>query len=314
MQERQQARLRHQYQLGEAIAADAVGTVHAGAYVGQVGFRRPVAIKRLHPPFSSDPDFVRVFVSGARLAARIRHPNVVATLDVLQGPEGLSLVTERVPGPSFGRILREQQAKGAPMPVRLACGIVAGVLEGLGAAHSVQLRRSSPTVVVHGNLSPEAVILGYDGTPRVEGFGFAKALEWLQTTREGRLRGALAYTAPEILSGGVPTVQSDLFAASVMLWEALTARPLFRGVNAVETFEQVLTAPLQSPSELVPSVPAGVGQVVIRGLARAPAERFESARQMAVALADASEGLPPFASAFEIGDWLEQRLDALRLS
>ncbi len=314
MQERPQTRLGPQYQLGEAIAADGVGTLHAAVYVGQGGFRRPVAIKRLRPQFSTDPEFVRVLVAGARLAARIRHPNVVATLDVLQEPGGLSLVTERVAGPSLGRILREQVAKGTPLPVPLACGIAAGVLEGLGAAHAVQLRREAPAVLVHGNLSPEAVVLGYDGTPRVEGFGFARAFEWLQTTREGRLRGALAYTAPEILSGSPATVQSDLFAASVMLWEALTARSLFRGAHAAELFEQVLTAPIPSPSELVPSVPVAVSEVVLRGLARAPVERFESARQMARALADANADLPPFASAFEIGDWLEQRLDALRLS
>jgi serine/threonine protein kinase len=275
------------YCIDQMVGSDAMGTEHLGRYLGPVGFSRRVLIKRLHAQYASDPEFVRVFVKGARVAARVRHPNVVATLDVVATDTVLYLVTDFTPGQTLGSILRKQ-APSALAP-RHACAIVSGVLHGLGAGHELRSKRA-PAGIVHGSLSPDAILVGHDGLARVSGLGMARMHDWLQTTREGRFRRSLPYTAPELARGEqLQTGQSDVFAASAILWEALTGRPLFQGPNAAETFENVLSARISSPRDLAPAVSPAIAAVVLRGLERDSTRRFASARQMICALDETRE-------------------------
>jgi eukaryotic-like serine/threonine-protein kinase len=287
------------YSIGETIASDALGTLHVGRYLGPAGFTRIVLIKRLHRRYATDPEFISVFATGARLAAKVQHPHVVSTLDVVVSADMLLWVTEFAPGQTLARLLHQRREPSVP---RLACAIVSGVLHGLGAAHDVRTRRA-PGGILHGSLTPEHVIVGYDGLARVAGLGMARTLDWLETTREGRLGHSLAYTAPELVRGDpFRTRQTDLFAASVIFWEALTGRPLFLGANAAETFENVLEMPIPSPREHAPAVSEAVARVVMRGLARDPTRRYASAREMIAAL-DATREL---AGVGELGEWAKR--------
>jgi serine/threonine-protein kinase len=287
------------YCIDQAIGADAMGTDHLGRYLGPVGFSRKVLIKRLHAQYAADAEFVRVFVKGARVAARVRHPNVVATLDVVATGGVLLLVTDFSPGRTLGSILRRQAP--VPLATRHACAIVSGVLHGLGAGHELRSRRA-PDGVVHGSLSPDAILVGNDGLARVSGLGLARMHDWLQTTREGRFRKSLAYTAPELAKGEQhPTGQSDVFAAAAILWEALTGRALFQGANAAETFENLLGLRVVSPREIAPAVSASVAAVVLRGLERDPARRFASTREMIGSLDETRE----LAGNGELSVWAE---------
>jgi serine/threonine-protein kinase len=285
------------YSLDETVGSDAMGTEHLGRYLGPVGFTRKVLIKRLHAPYASDPEFVRVFVQGARLAARVRHPNVVTTLDVVAAEGVLMLVTDFAPGQTLGSILR----KRTPVPPRPACAIVSGVLHGLDAGHDVRTRRT-PAGIVHGSLSPDLILVGYEGRARVSGLGMTRMHDWLQTTREGRFRRSLPYTAPELATGEQRhTGQSDVFAASAILWEALTGRALFQGANAAETFENIQAGRIPSPREHAPGVSETVAAVVLRGLERDPSRRFASARDMICALDETRE----LAGNGELSQWAQ---------
>jgi len=188
------------YALFHELAAGGMATVHVGRLLGAAGFSRVVAIKRLHRHFASDPEFVSMFVDEARLAARIRHPNVVPTLDVVRTEDELFLVMEYVSGEALSRLLRATREKGVPVTPRIAVTIGAGLLHGLHAAHTAKGERGEPLEIVHRDVSPQNVIVGTDGIARVLDFGVAKARVRLQTTREGQVKGKLAYMAPEQLT------------------------------------------------------------------------------------------------------------------
>jgi serine/threonine protein kinase len=272
------------YALYEEIAAGGMATVHFGRLIGPVGFSRTVAIKRLHPQFAKDPEFVSMFLDEARLAARIRHPNVVPTLDVVAVEGELFLVMEYIEGESLARVIGAARHAGLRLPIAHAVAILAGTLYGLHAAHEATNERGEPLELVHRDVSPQNILVGTDGVPRVLDFGVAKAAGRLQTTREGQLKGKIAYMAPEQLQGGKIDRRVDVFAAGVVLWEALTGVRLFRGDSDVEVFGKVMQGSVTPPSSLVHDVPPALDAIVMRALSRAPDDRFESARTMARAL------------------------------
>ncbi len=288
------------YALYGEIAAGGMATVHFGRLLGPVGFSRTVAIKRLHPQFAKDPEFVSMFLDEARLAARIRHPNVVPTLDVVATQGELFLVMDYVQGESLSRLIRSMRERGQRIPLRMVAGIMCGALHGLHAAHEAKNERGEPLHIVHRDISPQNVLVGTDGVARVLDFGVAKAAGRVQTTREGQLKGKLAYMAPEQISGQV-TRQTDVYAAAIVLWETLVGQRLFVGDNEGAVLSKVLTGLVAPPSSLAPELPHVVDEIVLRGLAREPAHRFATAREFAIAL----ERVVGIASSTELGEWVE---------
>ena len=289
------------YALFSEIAAGGMATVHLGRLLGPVGFARTVAIKRLHPHLARDPEFVSMFLDEARLAARVRHPNVVPTIDVVAEAGELFLVMEFVQGESLARLIRVARTAKTRIPPNIVVSAMIGVLHGLHAAHEAKSERGQPLNIVHRDVSPQNVIVGADGVARIFDFGIAKAIGRLQITRDGEVKGKYAYMAVEQMHGTV-TRKTDLYAASVVLWEALTGARLFRGDSDGEILNAVLSAPVPPPSAVVPELPAVYDAIVMRGLERDPALRFSTAREMALAL----EAVGPFATASEVGSYVEQ--------
>ena len=289
------------YALFREIAAGGMAVVHLGRLQGPVGFSRTVAIKRLYPQYARDPEFVSMFLDEARLAARVRHPNVVPTLDVVASSGELFLVMDYVHGESLARLVRAASAKKERLPPRVVLSIVAGALAGLHAAHEARDTRGAPLGIVHRDISPQNILVGSDGVARIVDFGVAKAAGRVQTTRDGQLKGKIGYFSPEQVTGTV-TRKTDIFAMSIVLWEALTGRRLFRGENDATTLFNLLNAPVPPPSTLAPDVPPEIDAAVLRGLERDPAKRFETARDMALEI----ERHMPIASTNEISVWVER--------
>lgn len=283
-----------------------MATVYLGRLVGPVGFSRTVAIKRLHPQFARDPEFVAMFLDEARVAARIRHPNVVPTLDVVATEGELFLVMDYVQGEALSQLFRAVRAKGGAVPPAVAVNILLGVLHGLHAAHEATNERGEALGIVHRDVSPQNVLVGTDGVPRLVDFGVAKAVGRLQTTREGQLKGKAAYMAPEQVRGGEVTRQADVFAAAVVLWEALAGRRLFQGNSDAETIYRLLDAEVEPPSHFAPGIPPVLDAVVLRGLARDAAQRYKSALEMAIDL-EKTVGL---VSSREVGAWVHEMAGA----
>jgi eukaryotic-like serine/threonine-protein kinase len=289
------------YVLYGEIASGGMATVHIGRLLGTAGFSRTVAIKRLLPQLARDPDFVTMFMDEARLVARIRHPNVVPTLDVLAADGQLLLVMEYVHGESLARLLRTLRAAGKRVPPKIASAIVSGLLHGLHAAHEAKSEEGTPLGIVHRDVSPQNVMVGTDGVARVLDFGIAKAAGRAQTTREGSVKGKFAYMAPEQMSGGTVGRRTDVYAAAVVLWETLTSERLFEGDSAGELAARVMKGVLKPASAIAPEVSTALDSVALRGLATSPEARYATAREMALAL----ESAEPPATAMEVGAWVE---------
>ena len=299
--ERAPVRVVGRYALHEEIASGGMASVHFGKLRGPAGFSPLVAIKALRPQYAKDPEFVKMLTDEARLAARVRHPNVVAVLDVHAGEGELFLVLEYVRGESLQRLLRAARSEHKPVPTSLAVAVVCDVLAGLHAAHEAKDERGEALGIVHRDVSPENVLVGADGVARVFDFGVAKAKNRMQTTREGQVKGKLAYMAPEQLRGEPVNRQADVFAASVVLWEMLTGERLFPADDDARTVDKVLFATVTAPGTLRRDVPKALDGAIMRGLARERARRFGTAREMALALQAA---VTPAASS-EVGEWVE---------
>ena len=288
------------YALFGELASGGMATVHLGRLLGPVGFSRTVAIKKLHPQFAKDPEFVTMFLEEARLVSRIRHPNVVPTLDVVSSKAGLFLVMEYVHGESLARVFRLLKAQKSRMPERVASAILSNLLLGLHAAHESKSETGELLGIVHRDVSPQNVLVGVDGVARVLDFGIARAQTRVQTTRNGEIKGKLSYMSPEQVSGTTDR-RTDIYASSIVLWELVTGERLFDGDNDGVILRKVLTSEVRDPREVAPEISAELAAVVLKGLAKEPGDRFPTARAMALEL---ERACPP-ASPSEVGEWLQ---------
>ena len=289
------------YILYGELASGGMATVHFGRLSGPVGFSRTVAIKRLHPHYAKDPEFVTMFLDEARLCGRIRHPNVVPTLDVVTTQGEIFIVMEYVAGEALSKLLKGAAAKNLPLPPKVVGTVLSSVLHGLHAAHFTKDEHGRQLGIVHRDVSPQNILVGADGTARVLDFGVAKAAGRLQTTRDGQLKGKVAYMPPEQLSGAPLTNQVDIYAAAVVLWEALTGRRLFDGETEAIVLARAIEGHVDPPSTYARGLTPEIDAVVLRGLARDPSARFATAREMALAI-EQTIGL---ASPSEVGEWVE---------
>jgi serine/threonine-protein kinase len=300
------------YELRAEIASGGMATVHLARQVGAAGFARIVAVKRLHERYARDPDFVAMFLDEARLVARIRHPNVVQTIDVVaETPSGgpltagggeLFIVMEYVHGESLLRLLSTVTRNGGVVPPKIAAAILAASLHGLHDAHEARGETGEPLGIVHRDVSPHNILVGVDGIARVLDFGVAKASERITTTHEGQLKGKLSYMAPEQVSAGPVDRRTDVYAAAVVLWELLAGTKLFHGPSEGAVIQAILSAPVPPPGIGNAEIPPGLEAVVARGLARDPDERFATAQDMAIALEQAI----PLATVTEVGAFLRE--------
>jgi serine/threonine protein kinase len=287
------------YAIYDQIAVGGMAVVHLGRLLGQGGFSRIVAIKRLHPQFAADPEFVAMFFDEARLAVRVQHPNVVAPLDVVVEGGELMVVMEYVSGETLSQLCRCMPAQ-SPRSPGIFCAVLADALHGLHAAHEARAEDGTELHIVHRDVSPQNIIVGVDGVARVLDFGVAKAAMRSQATKEGEIKGKISYMAPEQLKAHALDRRADIFAAGIVLWEALTGRRLFRGDDLGQTVERLLHAEVAPPSSLNPEVSAELDAVVMRALERDPARRFPTAREFAIALREATS----LASPTEVADWV----------
>jgi serine/threonine-protein kinase len=276
-----------------------MATVHLARLMGPEGFSRTVAVKQLHPQFSRDPEFVAMFLDEARLASRVRHPNVVSPLDVISCPPELFIVMEYVHGASLSRLLK--RATPESVPPRVAAAIVGQILLGLHAAHEATGEGGEPLELVHRDVSPQNIMVTKDGVARIVDFGIAKAKARSHQTDPGKLKGKLGYMAPEQVNLQSVDRRADVFAVGVVLWELLCGRRLFSSDSPAASVQKLLHAEIDLPSRIVPDLPPALDPVVLKALARPTGERFESARAMAEAL---EQAVAP-CSMLELASWVE---------
>jgi serine/threonine protein kinase len=292
---------RCRYVLSSEIARGGMGSIHMGRMLGAHGFSRRVAIKRLLPQFACDEEFSAMLLEEARLSACVSHPNVAGVIDVVQEGDELWLVLEYIEGHSLARLMRRQP--GAPVPPAYVVRILIDLLHGLAAVHEARDEWGTPLAIVHRDVSPQNVMVGVDGLSRLLDFGIAKARTGLGTTQRGSLKGKLSYLAPELLRLEPATPASDVYAAGLVMWEALVGRRPFEFATYREAFMRPQGLLPPSPSTFVPWIPRELDAIVLAALAPRPAERPESAHSLLIAL----EGVAKLASRSELGAWVRSR-------
>jgi serine/threonine-protein kinase len=285
-----------------------MASVYLGRLVRPQGFAKTVVLKRLHERYAKDETSLALFRDEARLAARIQHPNVVSTLDVLTDEGDLFLVMEYVEGESLAQLLASTSPERRPLDPAIAIAIATQVLHGLHAAHEARGATGERLSIVHRDVSPQNVLVGVDGVARLIDFGIAKAAGRSRTTDDGVVKGKVGYMAPE-QAFGAATIQSDVFSASVVLWEALTGRHLFDESTPGATLNAVLHGAIPAPSAVRPSLPAALDEVVLKGLERDPQRRWPDAPAMAHALESVTAPAPIAA----VGRWVRSTAEVALL-
>jgi serine/threonine protein kinase len=290
------------YELVDTIASGGMARVYLGRARKGAGAPdpAPVAVKILHPHLAQDPEVVALFLDEARVATRIRHPNIVEVRDVDMVGEDLVIIMEYVEGAALSAMIRTLRERASAIPVACVVRILIDALRGLHAAHELTDENDQPMRIVHRDVSPHNVIVGADGVARVTDFGIATSVGRLAQTRTGGgVRGKLQYLAPEQIHRKAPDRRVDVWAAGLVLWECLTGQRLFDAGTEAETIAETLRAPIPPPSTLRPEVPLGLDDICLRALERDPARRFQTAAGFAEALEHESEIIA--ASVEEVG-------------
>jgi serine/threonine-protein kinase len=276
------------YEIVARMKAGGMATLFLGRRTGASGFSKPVAIKVVHPHLADDPAFVEMFVDEALLCARIQHPNVVHVEELRESNGTHLLVMEYVAGCSLGQLLRALAKRQRRMTPELAVHVAIHVLDGLHAAHELKNEHGAPMEVVHRDVSPDNVLLAWQGHVKLIDFGVAKAMSRRTQTSGSMLKGKIRYMSPEQAFGRAVDRRTDVYALAIVLWECLTMRRLFSGSGAdLELLEQVRNPTIVPPSQLVSDLPPALDAILLKALAREASDRYASAREMRRALADA---------------------------
>lgn len=300
------ARGGRRYELLGEIATGGMATVHLARLRRPMGFSRLVAIKHMHPQYAKDPDFAAMFVDEARLTARLRHPNIVSTVDIVAQQGHLLLVMEYVEGASLSSLVRlVAQTAERKMPVGIACAIIHDVLLGLQAAHEATDDEGVSLGIIHRDVSPQNVLVGRDGLARLLDFGVAKARSSVHHSIDGEIRGKVPYMAPEQLFGEAIAHTVDLWSVGVVLWEMLVGARLFDGSDQALVHRIANERPAP-PSARGASSSSALDAIVLRALEQDPSRRFQSALEMAEALSEVVR----LATRTEVSSWIKRHVAA----
>jgi serine/threonine-protein kinase len=274
-----------QYELLLPLAKGATASVWAARPTS--GLEKIVAVKAMLADLSDDIEAESMFLDEARLVSRIRHPNVASVLDLGEESEALYIVMEWVEGEPLQVLMRDAKAQGG-IPLPLAVRIVKLAASGLHAAHELVDDDGHSIGLVHRDVSPQNILVGYDGSVKVIDFGVAKAASNMQKTSVGQIKGKIPFMSPEQAMGVPVDRRTDIFALGVVFYQLVTGQHPFRGDNEFATLARVRDdKPAASPSTIVP-VPPAVEEVMLRMLAKnreqRPATMLELARQLDRAL------------------------------
>ena len=285
------------YLLLDRVGVGGMAEVFRAKSLGIEGFEKIVAIKRIRPQLAADETFVQMFVDEAKIAGQLRHENIVRIheLGKLQGTHFIAM--EYVFGKDLLQILGTLKRADQVMAPAMAAWIGAKVLAGLHYAHTKRGDDGHPLGLIHRDISPQNVLVSYDGVVKLIDFGIAKAASRAVQTMAGIIKGKVGYMSPEQIMGAPLDHRSDVFAASTCLHEMLTCRRLFRAPSDAQVIDRVRNARADPPSRFNPRVPQELDDIVMKGLAKDADDRWSTAGEMHEALMRYITGTqPPFGS------------------
>jgi eukaryotic-like serine/threonine-protein kinase len=276
------------YRLIEKLGDGGMAMVYRAVVQGPEGFERPVVIKRVLPELSRDQKFVDMFLSEAKLCARLHHPNIVQVHALGEVGGEYFLAMEYVDGMDLATALKRAHDLARPMPLGVACYIASELASALAYAHALTDAEGRPLEIVHRDVNPSNLMLTKQGSLKLLDFGIARAAAHARVrsekTRTGTLKGKISYMAPEQAEGVAIDRRADLFALGIVLYECLTLDRLFRGGDEFETLRLVREAKVFPPSSVRPDVDPDLDAVVMRLLQRSPDGRYADGDEVVAVL------------------------------
>jgi len=269
------------------------------------GFEKLVVVKRIFKQFCDDDHFVRMFLDEARLAASIRHQNVVQINDIGRDDEGFFIVMEYLSGESLAYIFEALRARGEVIAPSILCRVGASIAAGLHYAHTAEDAAGKPQPIVHRDVTPSNLIVCFNGVVKVVDFGVAKATMQEGTTKAGALKGKMSYLAPEQVNDKDVDGRTDVFQLGIVLWEMLTGKRLFYGDSDHKKMMAVMERRIPAPSEIVPKVPRILDDCVLSALQRDPDLRPQSADTLRRDLESVLKELGSVVSDHDVAEWMQ---------
>jgi serine/threonine protein kinase len=268
------------YLLLERINVGGMAEVFIAKAFGVEGFERILAIKKILPTMAEDEEFITMFIDEARISVQLNHANIVHIHELGRHDDTYFIAMEYVAGRDVRTILERYRRRKEIMPTAQAVFITSKICEGLDYAHRKKDARGQDLGIIHRDVSPQNILISYEGDAKVIDFGIAKAANRSQKTQAGILKGKFGYMSPEQVRGMPIDRRSDIFAVGVLLYEMLTGEKLFVGESDFSTLEKVRNADVPLPSEFNPNIPKGLEKVVLKALAREPEDRYQWASDL----------------------------------
>jgi tRNA A-37 threonylcarbamoyl transferase component Bud32 len=267
---------------------------------------KELVIKRVLPHLVQNRDFIEMFIDEARISMPLNHGNIVQVYEFGQVGKDFFLAMEYVHGRNLETVLNRVRERGESVPIPVALYIASEVAKGLGYAHRFRDPHDRPTGIIHRDVSPQNILVGFQGGVKLTDFGIAKARSRIRQTGQGIIRGKACYLSPEQAECRDLDGRSDQFSLGAVLYEMLTGARAFEGENEVATLDLVRHAQVQAPSVFRPEVPPEVDGAVMKALSRDPGRRFEQAGMLQVVLSRALHTIAPDFTSVDLADWMRK--------
>ena len=294
------------YQIVKHLAQGGMADVLLARTTGIEGFERHVVIKRIRAEQARDHRYVDMFLDEARLAASLHHHNIVPVTDIGEEDGEYFFAMEYVHGEDVRALLTQLSKQRQHVPLEHAITIVTAAAAGLHHAHEQRGPDRSPLGIVHRDVSPANILIGYDGGVKVADFGIAKAAHRTTQTRSGTLKGKVAYMSPEQCVGEAVDRRSDVFSLGIVLYELVTVRRLFKGDNDFLTMASLVLGHVPPPSKYRPDLPPALEEIILKALANKPPDRYATADEMRLALEQVAAKLGLRTSSTTLADYAKQ--------
>ena len=297
------------YQLLGLLGQGGMGRLYIAERRGIQGFVKIVALKRIQPHLADSKQLREMFLNEARIAARLEHPNIVATYELGEVDSKYFISMEYLPGEDLSAIIAGCQ--DGRMPVAIAAALTQQAAQGLHYAHEARDGQGKPIGLVHRDVSPRNIFVTYHGVVKLLDFGVVRGPD-KQKSIPGVFKGKYGYCAPEQIEGGHIDRRTDVFCLGIALWECLTGARLFEASTDVSTIDAVRSRPIEAPSTLRPEVPPELDAITLRALARDPERRFRNAHDMSEELDRFLLGRDERPTSKTVGRWMETIFGAER--
>jgi len=272
------------YEIVQRLACGGMAEIYLARASGIHGFEKYIVLKRILPQYGSNEDFIRMFLKEARVAASLDHANIAQVHDIGESGGSTFFTMEYLHGEDLRQVMRHVNRTGQRLPLEHALEIVIGAASGLHFAHDKRGSDGRPLGIVHRDISPSNIVVTYQGGVKVVDFGIAKLAADPELSQRHVLKGKIAYVSPEQLQNQPLDRRTDVFSLGVVLYEITTHKRLFKGRCEAETIKAVFDGVVPPPTIVVPGYPPALERIVLRALARAPENRYQSARDLQVDL------------------------------